>query len=91
MSASTAEWLRYEGSDDRKCGVDRNGRPRSYYGSRAHCDRNDVTDFGREDSKVWIIGLDNRDALDKLIREHAIEAIVYCAAISGPMMARTIR
>jgi len=48
----------------------------------------DVTDFGRDDKSLRIIGLDNRDALEVLITEAGIEAIVHCAAISGPMMAK---
>ena len=48
----------------------------------------DVTDFGRGDSEIRIIGLDDRNALDTLIRQNAIDAIVHCGAISGPMMAR---
>jgi UDP-glucose 4-epimerase len=47
----------------------------------------DITDFGRGDATLRIIGLDNRDALDALIREKHIDAIVHCGAISGPMMA----
>jgi UDP-glucose 4-epimerase len=48
----------------------------------------DITDFGRGDTALRIVGLDDRDALDALIRESQIDAIVHCGAISGPMMAK---
>ncbi|MBB3458146.1 UDP-glucose 4-epimerase [Rhizobium sp. BK313] len=48
----------------------------------------DITDFGRGDTMLRIIGLDDRDALDALIQAKNIDAVVHCGAISGPMMAR---
>ncbi|MBM7044742.1 MULTISPECIES: NAD(P)-dependent oxidoreductase [Rhizobium] len=48
----------------------------------------DITDFGRGDKELHIVGLDDRDALDMLIRGKSIDAIVHCGAISGPMMAQ---
>lgn len=48
----------------------------------------DVTDFGRDDKALRIVGLDDRAALETLVTEAEIEAIVHCGAISGPMMAK---
>ena len=48
----------------------------------------DVTRFGRHDPELRVVPLDDRAALDELIRAEAIEAIVHCGAISGPMLAR---
>ena len=48
----------------------------------------DVTRFGRYDPDLRLVLLDDRAALDHLIRTEAIEAIVHCGAISGPMLAR---
>jgi UDP-glucuronate 4-epimerase len=48
----------------------------------------DITDFGRGDTALQIIGLDDRNALDKLIRDNGIDGIVHCGAISGPMMCK---
>lgn len=48
----------------------------------------DVTRFGRHDPDVRLLPLDDRPALDALVRAEAIEAIVHCGAISGPMLAR---
>lgn len=47
----------------------------------------DVTSFDRPDPDLTIVGLDDVAALDALVTEKGIEAIVHCAAISGPMMA----
>jgi UDP-glucuronate 4-epimerase len=47
----------------------------------------DVTRFDRPDPDLGIVGLDDVAALDALAAERGIEAIVHCAAISGPMMA----
>ena len=46
----------------------------------------DITDFGRGDSGLKHIPLDQRKPLEALIREHELDAIVHCAAVSGPMM-----
>lgn len=48
----------------------------------------DITGFGRDDAELRRVPLDDRAALDELIRTEAIEAIVHCGAISGPMLAR---
>lgn len=48
----------------------------------------DVTDFGRGDAGLTIMGLEDRLRLDALIAEKEIDAIVHCGAISGPMMAK---
>ena len=48
----------------------------------------DVTDFGRGDSHLKIVGLADRPGLETLIEEHRIDAIVHCGAISGPMLAK---
>jgi len=46
----------------------------------------DITDFGRGDSKLRLIALDEREPLESLIREQGINAIIHCGAVSGPMM-----
>lgn len=48
----------------------------------------DVTDFGRGDPGLTIVGLDYREALEALVSAREIDAIVHCGAISGPMMAK---
>ncbi len=48
----------------------------------------DVTDFGRDDPGLILMGLDDRTSLEGLIKANRIDAIVHCGAISGPMMAR---
>jgi len=48
----------------------------------------DVTRFGCDDPELELVGLDDRAALDGLVRRAGIEAIVHCGAISGPMMAK---
>jgi UDP-glucose 4-epimerase len=48
----------------------------------------DITDFGRGDRELRVVGLDDRDALEALVKEKGIDAIVHCGAISGPMMAK---
>ena len=48
----------------------------------------DVTRFGRHDPELRVVPLDDHAALDELIRTEAVEAIVHCGAISGPMLAR---
>ena len=47
----------------------------------------DITNHGRHDPALLIVGLDDRPALDALITQNRIEAIIHCGAISGPMMA----
>jgi UDP-glucuronate 4-epimerase len=48
----------------------------------------DITDFGRGDAALRIVRLDDRPALDALVAAEAIDAIIHCGAISGPMMAK---
>jgi UDP-glucuronate 4-epimerase len=48
----------------------------------------DITNFGRDDPELSLIGLAERAPLEKLIDEAGIEAIVHCGAISGPMLAK---
>lgn len=48
----------------------------------------DVTDFGRDDPGLILMGLDDRASLEALIKANRIDAIVHCGAISGPMMAK---
>ena len=50
--------------------------------------RTDITDFGRDDPALHLMTLDDRAALEALIRTHAIDAILHCGAISGPMLAQ---
>ncbi|MCB1495451.1 MAG: NAD(P)-dependent oxidoreductase [Bauldia sp.] len=46
----------------------------------------DLTDFGRGDKDLSLIGLDDRTGLEAIIERDRIEAIVHCGAISGPML-----
>jgi UDP-glucose 4-epimerase len=48
----------------------------------------DIADHGRDDPALRRVGLDDRAALEALITEEAIDSIVHCGAISGPMLAR---
>ena len=48
----------------------------------------DITRFGRSDPELRLVPLDDAAALDALVREAGIEAVVHCGAISGPMLAR---
>ena len=48
----------------------------------------DITDFGRGDAALRIVPLDDRPALDALVAAEAIDAIIHCGAISGPMLAK---
>jgi len=48
----------------------------------------DITSFGRDDPDLELVALDDRPALDALVRRAGIDAIVHCGAISGPMMAK---
>ncbi len=48
----------------------------------------DVTAFGRPDPELNLVGLDDAAALERLAEDHAIDSIVHCGAISGPMMAK---
>src|ERR1700733_7746067 len=50
--------------------------------------RIDITDFGRNDRTLRLVSLDDRTALEGLIRDHGIDAIIHCGAISGPMLAK---
>jgi UDP-glucuronate 4-epimerase len=48
----------------------------------------DITDFGRGDAALRIVALNDRRALDALVAAEAIDAVIHCGAISGPMLAR---
>jgi UDP-glucose 4-epimerase len=48
----------------------------------------DITNFGRNDPELMLIGLAERAPLEKLIDDAGIEAIIHCGAISGPMLAK---
>jgi UDP-glucuronate 4-epimerase len=48
----------------------------------------DITNFGRDDPELILIGLAERAPLEKLMDDAGIEAIVHCGAISGPMLAK---
>ena len=48
----------------------------------------DATDYGRGDKSLLIVPLDDTDALEQIVRSRSIEAIIHCAAISGPMLAK---
>jgi UDP-glucuronate 4-epimerase len=48
----------------------------------------DATDFGRGDEELLIVPLSDAAALEAIVRERSIEAIIHCGAISGPMLAR---
>jgi UDP-glucuronate 4-epimerase len=48
----------------------------------------DITDFGHGDAALRIVPLDDRPALDALVAAEAIDAIIHCGAISGPMLAK---
>jgi UDP-glucuronate 4-epimerase len=48
----------------------------------------DATDFGRGDRDLLIVPLDDAAALEAIVRERAIESIIHCGAISGPMLAK---
>jgi UDP-glucuronate 4-epimerase len=50
--------------------------------------RIDITDFGRDDRDLCLLSLNDRGALDRLIRDHELDAIIHCGAISGPMLAK---
>jgi UDP-glucose 4-epimerase len=46
----------------------------------------DITDFGRGDTALIQMSLDERAPLEALIDEETIDAIIHCGAVSGPMM-----
>ena len=48
----------------------------------------DITDYGRNDSDLKLISLNDRKALEALIRNETIDAVIHCGAISGPMLAK---
>ena len=48
----------------------------------------DITGFGRADPGLRLMPLDERPSLEQVIRVDAIDAIIHCGAISGPMMAQ---
>jgi len=47
----------------------------------------DITDFGRPDPELTIMGFEDTDRLDDLVKAREIDSIVHCGAISGPMLA----
>lgn len=48
----------------------------------------DATNYGRNDPGLAIAQLEDFEAMESLVRQHAITHIVHCGAISGPMLAR---
>ena len=48
----------------------------------------DVTSFGHDVPGLTIVPLDDIVAFEALSERHAVDAIVHCGAISGPMMAK---
>src|SRR4051812_19291475 len=48
----------------------------------------DVTDYGRGDSGLEIISINDRAALTDLFARQAFDAVIHCGAISGPMLAQ---
>lgn len=48
----------------------------------------DRTRFGRDDPTLTEVPLDDAARLAALVRMHALDAVVHCGAISGPMMAK---
>jgi len=48
----------------------------------------DVTDYGRDDKGLILLGLDRRAPLEALIDDNRADAIVHAGAISGPMLAK---
>lgn len=48
----------------------------------------DINDFGRSDPDLLKLPLDDSRRLGRLLAARAINAIVHCAAISGPMLAK---
>ncbi|MDB5563290.1 MAG: NAD-dependent epimerase/dehydratase [Hyphomicrobiales bacterium] len=48
----------------------------------------DITDFGRNDSRLILMPLSDYAGLERIITERGIEAIVHGGGISGPVMAR---
>src|SRR5438128_990439 len=48
----------------------------------------DATDFGREDGEIMRAKLDDAETLERIVADSAVEAIIHCGAISGPMLAQ---
>jgi UDP-glucuronate 4-epimerase len=48
----------------------------------------DITNYGRDDPGLTLLGLDARQPLEQLMDAESIEAVVHCGAISGPMLAK---
>lgn len=48
----------------------------------------DITDYGRGDKGLILLGLDQRAPLEALIDANRIDALVHAGAISGPMFAK---
>lgn len=46
----------------------------------------DITNFGRGDSELKLVALDERALLEELIVAQQVDAIIHCGAVSGPMM-----
>jgi UDP-glucuronate 4-epimerase len=48
----------------------------------------DATRHERDDAGLIVARLEDRSAMEKLIKQEAISHVIHCGAISGPMMAR---
>ena len=48
----------------------------------------DVTVFDRPDPSLHLVSFENKAGFERLVDEKAIDAIVHCGAISGPMLAK---
>jgi UDP-glucuronate 4-epimerase len=48
----------------------------------------DTTDFGRDDPGLKIMSITDSAALEDLFARKEFDAVIHCAAISGPMMAQ---
>lgn len=48
----------------------------------------DITDYGRNDTDLTLVALEDHARLEALFSEKGFDAVVHCGAISGPMMAQ---
>jgi len=48
----------------------------------------DITDHGAPDSNIRLAPLEDFDSLSEAVGDEALEAVVHCGAISGPMLAK---
>jgi UDP-glucuronate 4-epimerase len=48
----------------------------------------DITRFDRDDPELRLVRLEDRGPLEALVRAEAIDSVIHCGAISGPMMAQ---